>query len=142
MTDLSTLFLSVHDGTLPPVFNALDYKVEQDEKLQIEGLLSLMKKIVMPSDVSKITAVLANLILLEKYIKWIEHPIYLNEFKDKNGNRYIQGRTSIKGSDGKTKWISAYVGSVNEYPKGVNDPEALRKARPIIRKKLKKYFEI
>lgn len=140
MNDLSTLFMSVHDGTVPTVFNKLDYKAEQEERVQIEGLLSLIKKIVGSSDVSKITAILANLITLDKYIQWMEHPIYLNEFKDKNGNRYIQGRTSIKGADGKTKWINAYVGSINDYPKGVNDPDALAKAKPIIRKKLKKFY--
>lgn len=140
MNDISTLFMSVHDGTIPSVFSNLDYKLEQDEKNQIESLLSLIKKIVSQSDVAKITAVLANLTTLEQYIKWMEHPVYLNEFKDKNGNRYIQGRTSIKGTDGKTKWISAYIGSLNEYPKGVTDPNALRKAKPLIRKKLKPYY--
>ncbi len=142
MNDLSTLFLSVHTGTIPPVFNNLDYKIEQEEKQQIEGILSLFEKIITPTDVAKISSVLSNLVLLEKYIRWIEHPIYLNEFKDKNGNRYIQGRTSVKGDDGKTKWISAYVGSVTEYPRGIRDTDALRKAKPLIRKKLKKFYNL
>jgi hypothetical protein len=134
--------MSVHNGTQPPIFNNLDYKLEQEEKIQIEGILSLINKIVEPSDVSKITAVLANLMVLEKYMKWMEHPIYLNEFKNKNGNRYIQGRTSVKEKDGKTKWISAYVGRISEYPKGVNDSNAFSKAKPLIRKKLKKYYDL
>jgi hypothetical protein len=134
--------MSVHTGTLPPVFNNLDYKIEQEDKIQIEGILSKINKLVQPSDVSKITAVLDNLTILEKYIKWMEHHIYLNEFKDKYGNKYLQGRTSIKDSDGKTQWISAYVGAINDYPKGVEDPEALKKAKPLIRAKLKKYYGI
>jgi hypothetical protein len=140
MKDLSTLFLTVYSGSLPLVFNELDDKAEQEERLNVESLLLFIKKIIEKTDVAKITAVLSNLESLENYINWIEHPIYLNEFKDKKGNRYLQGRTSIKGMDGKTKWISAYVGSLNEYPKGVTDPEAFRKAKPIIRKKLKKYY--
>lgn len=140
MKELSKLFLTVYSGSLPSVFNALDDKTEQEERLNVERLLFLIKKIIEKTDVAKITAVLSNLESLESYINWIEHPIYLNEFRDKKGNRYLQGRTSIKGMDGKTKWVSAYVGSLNEYPKGINDPEAFRKAKPLIRKKLKKYF--
>lgn len=139
--DSISLFASVHTGTIPPVFNQLDYKLEFEDRERIASLVSVFPTLIKsPEDLKLIMQVLNNLQTLEQYQKWIEHPIYLNEFNDKYGNVYIQARTSIKGPDGKTKWVSTYVGSLNDYPKGTTDPEALEKVKPLIRQKLKKYF--
>ena len=54
MNDLSTLFLSVHDGTTPSVFSNLNPKIEQEERLEVEKIISRITKVVTPSDVSKI----------------------------------------------------------------------------------------
>lgn len=142
MIDLSTLFLSVHNGSIPAVFGSLNPKFEQEERLDIEKIISCIKNAVKPSDVSKITAVLVYLETIEQYIRWMDYPIYLNEFKDKKGNRYLQARTSIKDINGKTNWVNAYIGSMKDYPKGINDPSAMEKAKPLVRKKLKKYFGV
>ena len=141
--DIALLFSSVHNGTTPPIFNQLDYKLELDDKDKIASLVSQFPSLIKDGkDFKLITRVLHHLLTLEQYQKWIEHPIYLNEFKDKYENKYIQARTSIKDADGNTKWISAYIGSLNDYPKGIKDPKAFEKAKPLIRKKLKKYFNL
>ena len=142
--DISTLLQSVHTGTLPPIFKGLDYKLENEDRERIESIIQEFPKLVSIEDgtLQLVISVLDRLQALERHIKWMKHPIYLNEFKDKYDNKYIQARTSLKGADGKTKWISAYIGSINEYPNGVNDVRAMDKAKPLIRKKLKKYFEI
>jgi hypothetical protein len=141
--DIALLFSSVHNGTTPPIFNQLDYKLELDDKDKIASLVSQFPTLIKDdTDFKLITRVLHHLQTLEQYQKWIEHPIYLNEFKDKYDNKYIQARTSIKGADGNTKWISAYIGSLNDYPKGIKDSKAYEKAKPLIRKKLKKYFNL
>ncbi len=46
MKELSTLFLTVYSGSLPSVFNELDDKTEQEERLNAERILLLIKKIV------------------------------------------------------------------------------------------------
>jgi hypothetical protein len=43
---------------------------------------------------------------------------------------------------GKTKWVNAYVGTFKQYPKGVNDPEAIKKGQILIRQKIKGNFGI
>jgi hypothetical protein len=70
----------------------------------------------------------------------LHHPIHLNTFKDKYGNIFLQARTSIKDDLGKTKWINAYVGSIQAFEKGIDDPEALLKGQSLIRKKLRPFF--
>ena len=128
-------------GNTPNIFNDLNEKSENQDLDVIKGLISKIS-ILLEGDkhYPRVFGILSQLEDLDNYYKWIEHPIYLNEFKDKNGNIYLQARTSIKDQNGKTKWLNAYVGSKNEYPKGVNDPNALDKAKPLIRKKLKPYF--
>ena len=141
--DITNLLTKVYTGTLPPVFKNLDIKAEINDLQTVENLISEFPKLMDNDKNFKLVfRVLSYLEKLDSYLKWMEHPIYLNEFKDKYGNIYIQGRTSIKGQDGKTKWISAYIGGINDYPKGIKDSDALNKAKPLIRKKLKKYYDI
>ncbi len=140
---MTLLFLSMYKGTIPPIFNQLDYKLEFEDKEKISGLVNQFPTLIQnDKDFKRMTQVLICLQTLDEYKRWIEHPIYLNEFKDKYGNKYIQARTSIKDEDGKTKWISAYIGSLTDYPQGINDPKAYDKAKPLIRSKLKKYFKL
>lgn len=134
---------SVKSGNTPSFFEYLDRQLEMEEREQLKTIVSEFPKLLKTKESIRIVMLAINYLeILENYQKWISHPIYLNEFKDKYGNKYLQARTSIKDKKGKTKWINAYVGSLNDYPKGINDPLALAKAKPLLRKKLKKYFEL
>jgi hypothetical protein len=138
---MSDLLIKVYLGASPSIVKELDIKTETAEIDSIEELIGEFPKLIKDDKSFKLAVrLLTRLEKLQAYLSWLEHPIYLNEFKDKYGNVYLQGRTSIKDDDGKTKWISAYVGALSDYPKGVNDPNALRKAKPLIRKKLKKFY--
>ena len=66
----------------------------------------------------------------------IGQKVYLNEYSNKNGNKYIQARTSITKPDGKTSWLNAYVGPLENFKLGTKDPEALKIGKELIRKKL------
>lgn len=66
----------------------------------------------------------------------INQKVYLNEYSNKNGKKYIQARTSISKPDGKTSWLNAYVGPQEDFKLGTKDPEALRIGKELIRKKL------
>lgn len=141
--DYIEVLQAVKSGNVPSFFEYLDSKLEKDERETIKSIVTEIPKLIKTKESLRIVILIINYLeILENYKKWLEHPIYLNEFNDKYGNKYLQARTSIKGKDGKTKWVNAYVGSLNDYPKGANDPLALAKAKPLIRKKLKKYFEL
>lgn len=66
----------------------------------------------------------------------LNQKVYLNEFSNKYGKKYIQARTSISKSDGKTSWINAYVGPLENYKLGIKDPSAIKLGRELMRKKL------
>jgi hypothetical protein len=81
--------------------------------------------------------------ILEEYMRFLKHPVHINEFKDKYGNKFIQARTSLMDkSTKKLKNISAYVGSYTDYPKGIQSPEAILKGRMLARKKLEAFFQL
>lgn len=88
-----------------------------------------------PSCFRNILKVLINLDNLEMYDNILKHPIYINLFRDKNGNQYLQARASIKVNS-KVVWVNAYVGKLSEFHKGVNDPNAISKGKKLVRKKL------
>lgn len=135
--------MMVQSGGLPPMFKELNYKSELEDLNTIETKISEIANLMKPKRADKLVyPLIAHLETLERYIKWMNHPVYLNEYKDKYGNKYLQARTSIKDENGKTNWINAYIGTISDYPDGVNDLAALDKAKPLIRKKLKKYFGI
>jgi hypothetical protein len=80
---------------------------------------------------------------IEEYKRFLNHPVHINEFKDKYGNKFIQARTSLMDkSTKKLKNISAYVGSYTDYPKGIHSPEAILKGRMLARKKLEAFFQL
>jgi hypothetical protein len=66
----------------------------------------------------------------------INQKVYLNEYSNTNGNKYIQARTSISKPDGKTSWLNAYVGPIEHFKLGTKDPDALKIGKELIRKKL------
>ena len=137
------LFSQAQAGGIPPIFNELDIKTEFEDLEAIQQLVSKFPKLSgQPQEWERTVRIVHAISSLEHYLRWMEHPIHINEFKDKYGHVYLQSRTSVKDESGKTKWISAYVGSLKEYPKGVEDPQALKKGKSLIRKKIKKYFGI
>jgi hypothetical protein len=137
------LLIRVHGGSVPSIFKELDFKSERNEYDTVADLVADFPKLISGDDEFRLVIkVLNKLTKLENYLKWIEHPIYINDFKDKYGNTYLQARTSIKDHLGKTKWVSAYIGTLKDYPKGINDIEASKKGKTLIRKKLKKYFDL
>jgi hypothetical protein len=80
---------------------------------------------------------------LNAFEKLLHHPIHINRFLDKYGNKYIQARTSLTDkSSNKLKNFSAYVGSYNDYPEGINSEAAKIRGKELIRKKLEPYFNI
>lgn len=74
---------------------------------------------------------------LERIKKFLNHPINLNIY----GNKYLQARSSYT-SDGKLKQVSAYVGSLNDFPEGIKSLDAMKKGKILIRKKLKSIYNI
>ena len=66
----------------------------------------------------------------------LKQKVYLNEFSNKYGKKYVQARTSHVKSDGKTSWVNAYVGPLDNFKQGLKDPEALKIGRELMRKKL------
>jgi hypothetical protein len=66
----------------------------------------------------------------------INQKVYLNEYSNANGNKYIQARTSISKPDGKTSWLNAYVGPIEHFKLGTKDHDALKIGKELIRKKL------
>jgi hypothetical protein len=54
----------------------------------------------------------------------------------------LHARTSLKDAFGRTKWISAYLGSVQNFEKGENDPIALKKGKELIREKLRTFYKL
>ena len=78
---------------------------------------------------------------LKRIKKFLNHPINLNIYKDKYGNKYLQARSSYT-SDGKLKQVNAYVGSLNDFPEGTKSLDAMKKGKILIRKKLEPIYNI
>jgi hypothetical protein len=78
---------------------------------------------------------------LKRIRKFLNHPIHVNIYKDKYGNKYLQARSSYT-SDGKLKQVNAYVGSLNDFPEGTKSLDAMKKGKILIRKKLEPIYNI
>ena len=76
------------------------------------------------------------------YSKILNQKVYLSSYSDKYGNSFLQARTSLKDAFGKTKWISAYLGSIQNFDKGDKDPIALKKGKELIREKLRAFYKL
>jgi hypothetical protein len=141
--DYATFLMILHAGSVPSDFNGLDPIQEKEQVEDINTHLLELTKLVEKNDNFKLAVNLVNhLTYLEKYIKLLAQPIRINQFKDKNNNIFLQARTTMKDTSGNTKWVNAYVGTLKDYPKGVNDSEAIKKGQILIRQKIKGHFGI
>jgi hypothetical protein len=86
--------------------------------------------------------VILNVCKLITYSKILNQKVYLSSYSDKYGNSFLQARTSLKDAFGKTKWVSAYLGSIQSFDKGDKDPIALEKGKELIREKLRAFYKL
>jgi len=141
--DHAYLITLLHSGLKPSEFEKFDQIQEKNQIDDINQQLTELSNLVEKKEnchfAIKIISLLEN---IDNYNKLLAQPIHINEFKDKNNNKFLQARTTFKNQVGKTKWVNAYVGTYKQYPKGVNDPEAIKKGQILIRQKIKGHFGI
>lgn len=135
-------------GSVPSYLGVEEYRYtkeyEEMEKISQEAHLLLSDK----ATEKKYSSFMLNFrinLLIEKlvdYSKILKQKVYLSSYSDKYGNSFIQARTSLKDAFGKTKWISAYLGSIQNFDKGDKDPIALKKGKELIREKLKAFYKL
>ena len=135
--------MELNIGSKPDNFDVLDPIQEKDQIDDINQQLTQLSKLVEKNEICRLAIKIINhLENIDNYNKLLAQPIHINEFKDKNNNKFLQARTTFKNQVGKTKWVNAYVGTFKQYPKGVNDPEAIKKGEILIRQKIKGNFGI
>ena len=66
----------------------------------------------------------------------VNYKVYLNEYPNKYGKKYIQARASYQNKFGKKAWVNAYVGPLESFKGQLKDPEAIKLGKKLIRKKL------
>jgi hypothetical protein len=141
--DYKTLLMQLNIGSKPNNFDILDPIQEKDQIDDINQQLAELSKLVEKNEICRLAIkIITHLENIDNYNKFLSQPIHINEFKDKNNNKFLQARTTFKNQVGKTKWVNAYVGTFKQYPKGVNDPEAIKKGEILIRQKIKGNFGI
>ena len=124
----------------------LDDSVDSEYKTEIKRILNRIRSLVGSDDneMSNLDRVVTSYNLfnkLDRIKKFLNHPIHINKFKDKYGNVYLQARASYN-SNGKVKVVNAYVGSIDDFPEGVNSTDAIKKGKTLIRKKLEPIYNI
>jgi hypothetical protein len=141
--EYKTLLMELHIGNKPDNFDGFDplheIKLVEDVNTQLTELAKLVGS---KENIQHAIRLITRLQTLDNYNKLLSHTVHINEFKDKYNNVFLHARTTIKDKLGKTKWVSAYVGTLKDYPKGVNDVEAIKKGQILIRQKIKGYFGI
>ena len=135
-------------GSVPSYLGVGEYRYtkeyEEMEKISQEVHLLLSDK----DAERKHSSFILNMkitVLIEKlvdYSKILNQKIYLSSYSDKYGNSFLQARTSLKDAFGKTKWVSAYLGSIQNFDKGDKDPIALKKGKELIREKLRAFYKL
>jgi len=141
--DYKTLLMQLNIGSKPNNFDILDPIQEKDQIDDINQQLNELSKLVEKNEICRLAIkIITHLENIDNYNKLLTQPIHINEFKDKNNNKFLQARTTFKNQVGKTKWVNAYVGTFKQYSKGVNDPEAIKKGKILIRQKIKSHFGI
>ncbi len=141
MIDLQNLVANLYYGIQVNDFESLDPELEKEELKEInERLASLKKSLGTREELKTMLEVARNFEYLKGIANILDHPIHMNVFSDKYGNKFIQARTSLRDKGGKMVLINAYVGSVKKFEKGENDPRAISKGKALVRKKMKKYF--
>jgi GT2 family glycosyltransferase len=103
-----------------------------------QGILSRQTEwtIVMNNDIIVAPNFVERLI---NFGRMLYQAIHLNIYTDKNGNEFIQARSSILTDDGRIM-ANAYIGSPKVYKGGINDEEANMRGRKALYKKIRKYF--
>ena len=128
-----------------------DSSVSSEYKLAIKALLQSYRDLVYqsPEETKKINVydliTMAHQLnnKLDAFEKLLHHPIHINKYSDKYGNKYLQARTSLTDkSSKKLKNFSVYVGSYYDYPEGIDSEAAKIKGKELMRKKLEPYFNI
>jgi hypothetical protein len=126
-----------------------DITIGDDYKDKIKNILNRIRELVYSSgdndgisNIEKSYETINLVNRLKRLKRFLNHPIHINEYKDKYGNIYLQSRTTLKGSDGKTKWINAYVGKLKDFPDGANSLDVLIKGKTLLRKKIEPLYNI
>jgi len=131
---------------LSPVYDEEYIQIINGLFLELKGLICNPEPSIVYKDKYEFNLVVKSnhiITILQEYMRFLKHPVHINEFKDKYGNKFIQARTSLMDkSTKKLKNISAYVGSYTDYPKGIQSPEAILKGRMLARKKLEAFFQL
>jgi hypothetical protein len=141
--DYKTLLMQLNIGSKPNNFDILDPIQEKDQIDDINQQLTELSKLVEKNEICRLAIkIITHLENIDNYNKLLSQPIHINEFNDKNNNKFLQARTTFKNQVCKTKWVNAYLGTLKQYPKGVNDPEAIKKGQILIRQKIKGNFGI
>ena len=118
-----------------------EFNSDESDKKTIDGLiLSITRRLGNKADLDKFSELIEFFSQLKKYTELLEHPIRINQYKDKYENIYLQARTSLKDEKGRMKSINAYVGTLKDYPDGVDDKDAIIRGKKLLRNKIKKYF--
>ena len=117
---------------------------EEMEKISKELHDFLKEKWKAERDFDSYRAIYPLFAQLEKLMDYsiiLNQKIYVNSFSDKYGNTFLQARSYLKNSEGKGKWITAYLGSTQNFQNGDQDIKALTKARELIWEKMKPILE-
>jgi len=139
--EIKEIFDLYNQGKMPPILNQKG--LDETDLNKIKTLFnSIKRRITTKEDKQLISNILDNLQQLKQITEYLEHPIYMNEFKDKYGNAYLQARTYVLNEDGKKKWKNSYIGTLKEFPEGIEDKKAIEKGRLLLREKLKSHYKI
>ncbi len=140
LEDKFSLIGQIKRNVVPYILKEVNKVLESELYDGISHQCEIVKKYIdnetQPKSIDKLVI---SLHLLECYHNLLKHPIHINIFKDRYGNQYLQARTTIKvKSTGKNISVNTYVGSVNEFPNGINDSKAIEKGKILLRNKLMK----
>jgi hypothetical protein len=139
--ELLEIFNFYKEDKLPPILT--QEGLDETESNRIKSLFnSILRRINTKEEKQRISEILEILQQLKQIIEYLEHPIYMNEFKDKYGNSYLQARTYVIIENRVKKWINSYIGTLKEFPDGIEDKKAIEKGKKLLREKLKSHYKI
>jgi hypothetical protein len=113
-----------------------EYREMEEISKELHHYFQENREGIFENDVRYILGKAENLI---DFGRMLNQPIHLNIYTDKNGNEFIQARSSILTDDGRIM-ANAYIGSPKVYKGGINDEEANMRGRKALYKKIRKYF--
>jgi hypothetical protein len=104
---------------------------------KLNSVESKLKELFNNSESRKaIIQALSLLQVIEDVEDLVNYKVYLNEYSNKYGKKYIQARSSYENKSGKKAWVNAYVGPLDSFKGQLKDPEAIKLGKNLIRKKL------